>query len=106
MLTVRVIEASGLEQVREVRSVMLRPAKESPTGSPCLTYFLNHKDGEDWPNSIDVYDGTIYVMNENAKTVASYFLGNLPRTPDVGEGTEQVLKNTERKMANVESGKM
>jgi hypothetical protein len=45
-------------------------------------------------------------MNENAKTVASYFLGNLPRTPDVGEGTEQVLKNTERKMTNVESGKM
>jgi hypothetical protein len=87
MLTVRVIEASGLEQVREVRSVMLRPAKESLTGSPCLTYFLD--SGEGWSNSVDVYDGTVYVMNENGKTVASYFLGNLPRTPDVGETSEK-----------------
>lgn len=81
MLTIRVIEPSGIEEVREVKSTMLRPAIESPTGSPCLTYFMNSGEGNNWPNSIDVYDGTVYIMNENGNTIASYFLGNLPRTP-------------------------
>ena len=85
MFTVRVIEPSGLEMVREARSVMLRPPAESPTGSPCLTYFTESGDGDNWPNTVDVYDGTIYIMNENGNTIASYFLGNLPRTPAMEE---------------------
>jgi hypothetical protein len=98
MLTVRVIEASGLEQVREVRSVMLRPAKESLTGSPCLTYFMDSNEG--WSNSVDVYEGTAYVMNENGKTVASYFLGNLPRTlyvEEISSEEDKIRDNSKKK---------
>ena len=85
MLTIRVIEPNGLETIREVKSTQLRPAIESPTGSPCLTYFMYGGDGSNWPNTVDVYDGTIYIMNENGNTIASYFLGNLPRTPAMEE---------------------
>ena len=95
MLTIRTIDPDGLEVVREIRNTMLRPAKESPTGSPCLTYFLEHSEGNDWPDCVDVYCGTVYVMNESGKTVASYFLGNVVRIPIFGEdGNDEIVSKT------------
>jgi hypothetical protein len=81
MFTLRVIEPSGIETVKEVKGVMLRPGIETITGSPCLTY---------WPagdNSIpvDVCEGDAYLMNDNGKTVADYCLGHIQRTPAVEE---------------------
>lgn len=65
MLTIRVIQEDGRELLKEVSSVMRRPGEETLTRSDCITYFEDE-------NAIDVFDGTIYVMNENGKTIAVY----------------------------------
>lgn len=69
MLTIK-IRDNGIETVKEAKSVMLRPARESATGSACLTYF------EDESHCTDVFWGDVYVMNSNGKTVADYCLGH------------------------------
>lgn len=70
MLTIKIIDQDGIQLVKEVKSVILRPGKETEDGRNCLTYFetdLYHKD---------VFWGDVYVMNDNGKTVANYCLGH------------------------------
>jgi hypothetical protein len=83
MLTIKVIRPDGTkstdnnlssvdfsEFVEEVNSVFLNTGHQSATGSQSVTYF---KPGSD--RAYDVYEGVIYVMNENGKTIAKYDLG-------------------------------
>lgn len=71
MLTLKIID-NGFQTVKEVKSVMIRPGTETPTGSSCLTYF----EVGDELKAVDVFWGDIYVMNDNGKTVANYCLGH------------------------------
>lgn len=68
MLTMRYIEEDGHEIVKEIESIMRVPAKESVTKSAHLIYW----NVEDKGQAIEIYDGTVYVMNENGKTIANY----------------------------------
>ena len=67
MLTIKVVSGDGREMVKEVSSVELRPASETARQRACVTYY---GVGEE-PRAIeDIYDGWVYVMNNNGKTVA------------------------------------
>lgn len=68
MLTMRYIEEDGHEVVKEVESVMRVPAKESVTKSAYLVYW----NIDDKGSPVEIYDGTVYVMNEMGKTIANY----------------------------------
>jgi hypothetical protein len=81
MLTAKIIAIDGSETVQEIRSVELRPARESPTGS---RYIMIWGIGEE-PHSKNVFSGTVFVMNENGKTIADYFLGDREPTPAMEE---------------------
>jgi hypothetical protein len=70
MLTIKVIHDGGLEEVKEIKSAMLRPGCETYLGLPCVTYFETGNDGK----AIDVFDGDIYIMNESGRTIADYSL--------------------------------
>ncbi len=64
----RYIEEDGHEIVKEIESAMRVPARESVTKSAFLTYWNKESDG----HPVEIYDGTVYVMNENGKTIANY----------------------------------
>lgn len=68
MLTVRLIDPSGYEIVKEVRSVIYTPGVN--VGPAHVTIFNVNP-----ANTEDINSGTVYVMNDNGKTVADYFLG-------------------------------
>jgi hypothetical protein len=70
MLTVKIIRPDGTEWVEEAKSVCSNTAEQSATHNPSVTYFTNDKE----MRCIDIYEGTIYVMNENGKTIADYYL--------------------------------
>jgi hypothetical protein len=84
MLTIKVIRPDGSkikpedflsnkdfsEFVEEVKSVFFNTGNQSVSGHPSVTYFVPGSD-----RCIDIYEGTIYVMNENGKTIAKYDLG-------------------------------
>jgi hypothetical protein len=74
MLTVRIIYPDGMESIKEVRTVMVNPPKQSPTGAAMVTFWRPDKDSE--PE--DVLEGDVYVMNENGKTIASYNIRKPP----------------------------
>ena len=76
MLTVRVIRPDGSEWIEEVGSVALNTAKQSLTGRRSVTIFLVGKE----QICTDIYEGFVYVMNNNGKTVAAYDLGSEPKT--------------------------
>lgn len=68
MLTIKVInERTGFEYIKEVKSVVLRPAQESASSSRCFTYYDRESDV-----AFDIFEGTVYVMNGEGKTVANY----------------------------------
>ena len=83
MLTVKIIVPDGnktkpedfltnidfREWIEEATSVALNTAAQSQTGHRSVTYFTD--DGR--PQ--EVFEGTIYVMNENGNTIARYDLG-------------------------------
>jgi hypothetical protein len=73
MLTMLLINKDGSELVKEIDSVMKRPAKESASNASCLTYFEKRHDGN---QAVDVFDGTMFIMNENGKTVANYVVSS------------------------------
>lgn len=77
MLTVKIICSDGLELVKETKTAMLRPPSHSQRGSKYFSYF------DEEGNSIDVFDGDVYVMNEHGKTVANYCLGHPKQYYDV-----------------------
>jgi len=70
MLTMRYIEKDGKELVKEIKSLMRCPASESITDSDFLIYW--NTDGE----GVEIHDGTVYVMNENGKTIADYVVSS------------------------------
>ena len=72
MLTIKIITPNLLEFVKEVKSVMRRPESESASGRPCVTYFETGID----TTANDVFEGQVYVMNDNGNTIAAYDLGN------------------------------
>jgi hypothetical protein len=82
MLTIK-IRDNGIETVKEAKSVMFRPPRESTTGRSCITYFENDF------HCTDVFWGDVYVMNENGKTVADYCLGH-PESIPGGIDTDKV----------------
>lgn len=67
MLTIKIRAPNGNELTKEVISVMYRNAKESESGNPCVSYFA--LDG-----AVDVFEGQIWVMNRDGKTIADYEL--------------------------------
>jgi hypothetical protein len=70
MLTVKVVHPGiGREFVVEVSAVQKRPAGESASGFPCVSYWRT-KDGI----CEDIFQGIVYVMNELGKTIAVYEL--------------------------------
>jgi hypothetical protein len=79
MFTIKIIEPSGLEIVKEVKSIMLRPASESASGARCVTYFEVGSEAK----AVDIFEGDVYLMNENGKTVADYCLGHPINTNEV-----------------------
>ena len=66
MLTIKVISKDGKECIEEVKSVMFNPATEQRSA----TMFVWYEDKEDLPYTL--YEGTVYVMNENGSTIAKY----------------------------------
>jgi len=70
MLTMRYIESDGKEMVKEVEAVGRFPASESITNSDYLVYW--NTDGQ----GCEIHDGTVYVMNENGKTIANYVVSS------------------------------
>lgn len=83
MLTIKVIRPDGSEYVKEASSVFLNTPKQSPTGRSSVSYYppLLPDQSELSVNCVDVFDGTVYVMNSNGKTVSNYSLGSMPVVP-------------------------
>lgn len=84
MLTVKVCSNEGHETLLEVDSVMLRPPEESASGRTCLTYWPARSHPSMPVHLVDVFDGTVFVMNSNGKTVGDYYL-NAPREEKLAE---------------------
>jgi hypothetical protein len=84
MLTIKTISPSGFEALKEVKSVFYSPGMVLPPPSTyeepaMVTYW---RPGDETGETI--YEGLVYVMNDNGKTVAKYNLGGFdpqPRMP-------------------------
>lgn len=74
MLTMLYIEKDGCERVQEIKALMKKPASDSITDSDYLIYWPvgNGGDGQ----GVEIHDGTVYVMNENGKTIADYVVSS------------------------------
>lgn len=72
MLTVKIIKPDSSEWIHEAFSVSQNTPEQSASKHASVSCFLTDK------TCLDVYAGTVYVMNENGKTVANYDLGNPP----------------------------
>lgn len=73
MLTVRIIEPVGHERVFEVRCVSAQPANTQTNEDKRIEKVFLERDA----GLLEVVDqGTIYVMNGNGKTVATYHLSD------------------------------
>lgn len=86
MLTVKVIRPDGSEFIKEASTVFLNTPKQSPTGRSSVSFFVPLLPAvpigtEVGHECVDVYEGTVYVMNGNGKTVANYALGSEPAVP-------------------------
>ena len=82
MLTIKVIRPDKSEYIEEISSVFYNTAEQSFTRSPSITYFTIQREGRvGVQNTIDVYEGLVYVMNDNGKTVANYCLSGIPEVP-------------------------
>jgi hypothetical protein len=75
MLTAKII-SEGCEVVKEITSCIF--IDNTPTtGSsnlPCLTLFLPPSPERDVILHEEIREGTVFVMNDNGKTVANYVL--------------------------------
>lgn len=61
------IEPDGTETISEIKGFKKKPASQSITDSDYLVYWIN---GEE--HGMEIHDGTVYIMNENGKTIANY----------------------------------
>ena len=71
MLTMKVIFPSGVEIVEEVTRVIFDPGKRDGGMTNRHVEYQEPKSAV----TTHISEGTIYVMNENGKTVADYILG-------------------------------
>ncbi len=69
MLTILVVYPDGTELVKEVDSVMRRNGVESESGAACITFWTKDEVR-------DIFDGKVFVMNDNGKTVATYVVSS------------------------------
>lgn len=69
MLTIKVVNSNGRELVKEIRSAMYRPPQETEYNFWVLTYWPVANEPPE-----DVLEGSVYVMNDNGKTIANYCL--------------------------------
>lgn len=74
MLSVKHIMPNGRETVRLVEKVEFDPVSSRTAKSSDDCDYIFIWVGRDFPERIEV--GTVYVMNENGKTVATYKLGD------------------------------
>lgn len=78
MLTIKIVY-DGSETIKEVESVALRSSLDV---SPSVTFTEKGNAG-----FVSIWEGDIYVMNDNGKTIADYHLGHrMPEEPNVTAG--------------------
>ena len=71
MFSIKIVQADGHEFVKsDVTSVAFNPSSNEDNE----TLFVWYKDKP----VESIYSGKIYVMNENGKTIADYFISTLP----------------------------
>lgn len=81
MLTIKHVEASGYESIRQAHSVSYKPkgyapGGDTPTGNAKLEVFGCTGDGGPVSDGWCCYaDGKVYVMNDAGSTVGVYDLG-------------------------------
>lgn len=75
MFSVKVIHPSGSESVFQARHIILEPA--SPTLRKRVDFYDEHYEPINVGGLNYVEYGTVFVMNDNGKTVANYWLGSL-----------------------------
>lgn len=78
MLTIKIVEPSGEEDVLEVTHIARRKCSDTPAGLPAITYWLPNDGG-----SVNLFEGDVYVMNENGKTIAVFHLHLLREVGEV-----------------------
>ncbi len=71
MFTVRYFSSEGNENLFSVKQVFAAASQET-SDKKIKSVTLHLLDGSE----IELFDGHLYVMNENGKTVASYTLNN------------------------------
>ncbi len=71
MLTVKYIQPDGIQNVFEVYEVVMAPS-ERVSGAIGNVTFVRPKSPSDQGNLVNVSCGTVYVMNQSGKTVATY----------------------------------
>ena len=74
MLTVKQVRPDGSEFIEEASSAGLSTPAQSSSGLQSVYYFTAEKE----PRCVDIYEGVVYVMNSNGKTVSNYDLGSRP----------------------------
>jgi len=70
MLTSRVFGSNGNENIFQVNNVFAQSKERPGDGIHSVTLFLNDN------SSVEIFDGYVYIMNDNGKTIASYTLNN------------------------------
>jgi len=71
MLTIKIINGNGFEEVHEVKDVFMVPSEHAKMITGYVYYFV---PGES--TARNVTDGDVYVMNEHGKTIADYHLSS------------------------------
>lgn len=71
MMTIKLVELNGHEQIRSVKTVAASPSPENGAN----TYRVSGWDQEDLHWEFEKY-GNVYVMNDAGQTVSRYWLGN------------------------------
>lgn len=87
MLTVKQIWQNGNETVYPARSVRYDIGSDRQAGEPGPTVWIEAPIGEGQGGETPHQFGTFYVMNDNGKTVASYYLDG-PETQPKMTATE------------------
>jgi len=92
MLTITHVEPGGHQSVRQVKWVSYDPIADEVTAGMAVMGERN-EDGE--TNHVFGGGGTVYVMNENGKTVAKYDLGGTRTSAQILSGKRGVkVQNT------------
>lgn len=80
MLTVKYFHPDGTQNVFEAHEVVMAPS-ERASGSIGSVSFVRPKTPADSGTLVNVSVGTVYVMNDTGKTVATYDLSGMNALP-------------------------